>query len=100
MQRLCSVLYVPGARPSALGRAPLVGADVLVFDLEDAVAPDNKARARQLVAARLSTLDVDECFSVVRINGLMTPWGSDDLAMVNAARPRAVLIPKVEAEQD
>ena len=70
---------------------------MLIFDLEDAIAPDAKASARDAVIAALVEGGFGRCERVVRINGLATTWGRDDIAAIRAARPDAVLLPKVDA---
>ena len=90
-----TALYVPGSNVRAVEKAPHLGADVVIFDLEDAVAPDAKAEARRRVAEALAAPAGSE--RVVRVNGLDTPWGAEDLAVAVAARPDAILIPKVSS---
>lgn len=91
-----SVLFMPGSNARALEKAKSLDADVLVFDLEDAVAPDAKAEARKLVGAALSSGEYGHRELVVRINSIDTNWWRDDLAAVGAHHPAAILIPKVE----
>src|SRR5690606_23444658 len=87
-----SLLFVPGARPDRFDKALAAGADAVVIDLEDAVAPADKARARDAVSAWLGPQHA----VVLRINGAETDWFADDLAL--AARPgvAAVMVPKAE----
>ena len=92
-----SVLFMPGSNARALEKAKGIDADTLVFDLEDAVAPDAKAEARELVAAALASGDYGHRELVVRINGTETGWWRDDLAAVGAHGPSAILLPKVES---
>ena len=92
-----SVLFMPGSNPRALEKAKTIDADVLVFDLEDAVAPDAKAEARELVAAALQSGDYGHRELVVRINAVGTDWWREDLAAIGAHKPAAVLLPKVES---
>lgn len=92
-----SVLFMPGSNPRALEKAKNIDADVLVFDLEDAVAPDAKQEARALVAAALQSDDYGHRELVVRINALDTNWWRDDLAAVGPNQPAAILLPKVES---
>jgi citrate lyase subunit beta/citryl-CoA lyase len=92
-----SVLYMPAANPKALEKAKTIPADALIFDLEDAVAPDAKAAARQAAAAAASSGHYGGRELTIRCNGLDTPWGVDDLAAVAAAGPAAVVIPKVSS---
>lgn len=90
-----SVLYMPGSNARALEKARSLPADGLILDLEDAVAPDAKETARQQVteAVKAGGFGAREVF--IRINGLDTPWGSDDLTAAAAATPDAILVPKV-----
>ena len=92
-----SVLYVPGSNARALEKARTLAADALILDLEDAVAPDAKPRARERVCEALRAGGFGRREVAVRVNGLGTPWGEDDLAAVCAAAPDAVLVPKVDS---
>lgn len=92
-----SVLYMPGARARALEKARGLAADALILDLEDAVTPDEKPAARELVAAALAEGGYGARELIVRINGLDTPWGEDDLKVASEAAPDAILVPKVES---
>ena len=91
-----SVLYMPGSKPRALEKARSLPADALILDLEDAVAPAEKPRARELVAEAVAAGGYGGRKLIVRINGLDTEWGADDLARACAAAPDAILLPKVE----
>jgi citrate lyase beta subunit len=95
-----SVLYLPGSRPRALEKARSLAADALILDLEDAVVPAEKVRARDLVAEAVSGGGYGGRKLLIRINGLETAWGGDDLARACAAGPDAILLPKVEAATD
>ncbi|MCP3991825.1 MAG: CoA ester lyase, partial [Actinomycetia bacterium] len=92
-----SVLYMPAANARALEKAKTIPADALIFDLEDAVAPDAKAEARSQAAAAASSGDYGNRELTIRCNGLDTPWGADDLVAAAQAGPGAVVIPKVES---
>jgi citrate lyase subunit beta/citryl-CoA lyase len=92
-----SVLYVPGSNARALEKARTLGADALILDLEDAVAPAAKEEARRLVLAELARGGFGHRELVVRVNGAATEWGEDDLAAVATAGADAVLLPKVES---
>lgn len=92
-----SVLFMPGSNARAMEKAKTIDADVLVFDLEDAVAPEAKEEARALVAAALQSGDYGHRELVVRINALGTDWWRGDLAAVGPHHPAAVLLPKVES---
>lgn len=92
-----SVLYMPGANARALDKARGLDADTLILDLEDAVAPDAKALARQQVAAALRAGGYGRRECVVRVNALDTPWGLDDVRAIAQAGADAVLLPKVQS---
>ena len=92
-----SALYMPGANARALDKARGLDADVLILDLEDAVAPDAKPQARAQVAAALQAGGYGRRECVARINALDTPWGLDDARALAAAGADAVLLPKVES---
>ena len=92
-----SVLYIPGSKERALEKATGLATDAIIFDLEDAVAIDEKPNARKLLAEKLGTLDYGRRAKLVRINALSTPWGADDLDVIAAAKPEAVLLPKVDS---
>ena len=92
-----SALYMPGANTRALEKARGLPADVLILDLEDAVAPDAKAQARANVAAALAQGGYGKRELVLRVNGLATPWGHADLTAAAAMALDAVLLPKVES---
>jgi len=89
-----SVLYMPGSNSRALEKARELPADALILDLEDAVAPEAKAQARDNIVAALKTGFGDREV-MVRINGLDTRWWVDDLNAVIGARPDAILVPKI-----
>jgi citrate lyase subunit beta / citryl-CoA lyase len=90
-----SVLYMPGSNARALEKARELPADGIILDLEDAVAPDAKAQARELIVKSLRDGGYGKREVFVRINGLDTPWWVEDLNAVIAAKPDAVLLPKV-----
>jgi (3S)-malyl-CoA thioesterase len=91
-----SVLYIPGSKERALEKATSLAADAIIFDLEDAVAIDEKARARALLAEMLQTLDYGSRAKLVRINALSSEWGAADLDVIASAAPEAILLPKVD----
>jgi len=93
------VLFMPGSNTRALEKARTLAADVLVLDLEDAVAPEMKLEARTQVAAALRAGGYGHREIVVRVNALSTPWGRDDVAAAAAAGADAILLPKVEAAE-
>ncbi|MBT8474758.1 MAG: CoA ester lyase [Alphaproteobacteria bacterium] len=90
-----SVLYIPGSRERALEKAKTLPVDAIIFDLEDAVAADEKPAARALLADALAAGGYGARAGLVRINGFDTEWGADDLAGIAPARPQAILLPKV-----
>jgi citrate lyase subunit beta/citryl-CoA lyase len=92
-----SVLYMPGSNARALEKARTLPADSLILDLEDAVAPEAKGAARAQVVAAVQAKGFGGREVVVRINGLDTPWGKDDLAAAVVAHPDAILVPKVSS---
>ncbi len=96
-----SVLYIPASKERALEKARDLAVDALIFDLEDAVAPEEKPRARLMLASELATQDFGARWRIVRVNGLDTPWGAADLAAF-AAHPgaEAILVPKVNGPAD
>jgi citrate lyase beta subunit len=94
-----SVLYMPGSNPRALDKARSLAADALILDLEDAVLPSEKPRARELVAEAVETGGYGPRKLVIRINGLATEWGEADLARAARAAPDAVLVPKVDTPE-
>ena len=90
-----SALYMPGSNERALEKAKTIPADALIFDLEDAVAPDAKVMAREQVCAAVKAGGYGGREVVIRVNGLETPWGTDDLIASCEAVPDAILVPKV-----
>jgi (3S)-malyl-CoA thioesterase len=90
-----SVLYIPGSKPRALDKARSLPADAIIFDLEDAVSAEEKPAARALLTETLGAGGYGPRGQIVRINGFDTPWGAEDLATVAAAKPEAILLPKV-----
>jgi len=88
---------MPGSNTRAMAKAGALPADAVIFDLEDAVAPDAKERARGSVCAAARTGGYGLREVVVRVNGLATPWGRADLAAVATSGADAVLLPKVES---
>ena len=96
-----SVLYIPASRERAMEKARELPADAIIFDLEDAVSPEEKPKARGLLAEVLRRDDFGARARIVRVNGLDTPWGAEDLAAF-ADHPGvdAVLVPKVNSAAD
>jgi citrate lyase subunit beta/citryl-CoA lyase len=95
-----SALYMPGSNARALEKAKTLDADVVILDLEDAVAPDLKVEAREQVCAAVRAGGYGSREVVIRINALGTAWGEDDLAAAAEAGPDAVLVPKVSSGDD
>ena len=91
-----SVLYMPGSNARALEKARELPADGLILDLEDAVSPDAKALARGQVCEAVVAGGYGWRELVIRVNGLDTPWGGEDVAAAAKAAPDAILLPKVE----
>ena len=90
-----SVLYMPAANARALEKAKDIAADALIFDLEDAVAPDAKEVAREQAAAAVASGEYGNRELTIRCNGLDTPWGADDITAAAAVGPSAIVVPKV-----
>jgi len=92
-----SVLYMQGSNARAIEKARTLPADGVIIDLEDAVAPDAKPAAREQVAAavRQGGFGTREVF--IRVNGIDTPWHSDDLTAAAQATPDAILVPKISS---
>ncbi|QDC01496.1 CoA ester lyase [Mesorhizobium sp. 8] len=94
-----SALYIPVSNDKALAKAPGLDADVVIFDLEDAVAPADKPAARAKLAAVFAA-PAGRAERVIRINALASEWGADDLAAALACQPDAILLPKVDTARD
>ena len=92
---LRSILYMPAANARALEKARSIPADGIIFDLEDAVAPDAKATAREQACGAATSGLYGNRTLTIRCNGLDTPWGADDIAAASGAGPAAIVIPKV-----
>jgi citrate lyase subunit beta/citryl-CoA lyase len=90
---------MPGANARALEKSRTLPADALIFDLEDAVAPDMKVTARNQVIAAVESGGYGKREIMIRTNGLNTPWGYDDLVAVAKVGTDAVLLPKVESAE-
>ena len=95
-----SVLYIPGSNSRALEKARSLAVDAIIFDLEDAVAPSEKSNARKTLVAELFAGGYGYRQRIVRINGLDTEWGAEDARTLAGADCDAVLLPKVEGEND
>jgi (3S)-malyl-CoA thioesterase len=97
---LRSVLYIPGSKERALEKARTLPADAIIFDLEDAVARDEKAHARSVLVAMLAEGGYGRRMRIVRINALGTDWGRADAEAAAGMDCDAVLVPKVEGPGD
>lgn len=97
---LRSVLYIPGSKPRALDKARGLPADAIIFDLEDAVTPDEKTAARATLADALTQGGYGARMKIIRINGLDTEWGIDDAKAAAAMGADAILLPKVNSPAD
>lgn len=90
-----SALYMPASNQRAIDKARSLPCDVVILDLEDAVAPEAKEEARVNAVRAVEEGGFGERELVIRVNALGTPWAQDDLAAAAAARPDAILAPKV-----
>lgn len=90
-----TMLFLPGNNPNMIMNGGLLGADSIIFDLEDAVAPDQKDAARDLVRSALSTLDFGRCEIIIRINALDTEYWEEDLEEMIPLRPAMIMPTKV-----
>ena len=99
VQVLRSVLYMPSSNERALEKAKSLPADAIIFDLEDAVAPDAKEAARENAVAAAGSGEYGRRYLTIRCNGLDTPWGADDLAAAATAGASAVVVPKVSGAE-
>lgn len=91
-----SVLYVPADRPRAMTKAETLDCDAIIFDLEDAVAPEQKDAAREALRAHFKAHPSSDKERAIRINALSTPWGTEDFLAARAVLPDAILVPKVD----
>jgi citrate lyase subunit beta/citryl-CoA lyase len=95
-----SLLFMPGSNPRALEKGRNLPADGLILDLEDSVAPDAKATARELIAQAIAAKGFGRREILIRINALDSPWWIDDIAMAAKARPDGILVPKISSVED
>jgi citrate lyase subunit beta/citryl-CoA lyase len=94
-----SVLYMPGSNAKALEKAKTLPVDGLILDLEDSVAPDAKAEAREAVCAAAASGAYGRRELTIRVNAADTEWHADDLAAACAAGPDAIVVPKVDSAE-
>jgi citrate lyase subunit beta / citryl-CoA lyase len=95
-----SLLFMPGSNARALEKGRNLPADGLILDLEDSVAPESKAKAREQIAQAIGAKAYGRREVLIRINGLDTPWWSEDLAMAAKAGPDGILVPKASGAQE
>ena len=95
-----SLLFMPGSNARALEKARNLAADGIILDLEDSVAPDAKALARDQIAKAISAGGFGKREVLIRVNSLDTPWWIDDIGMAAKARPDGVLVPKISTVAD
>src|SRR3954471_11080049 len=95
-----SLLFLPGSHPRALEKARTLAADGIILDLEDAVAPDAKAMARDQIAQAVAAKGFGKREVLIRINALDTPWWIDDITMAGKAKPDGILVPKISTVAD
>ncbi len=95
-----SCLYTPGINAKAMEKGKSLPADIIMLDLEDAVAPDLKEEARDMVANMIQSNPYGKREIIIRMNEFASPWGKDDLTMINDVRPDGALVPKVQSAQD
>lgn len=91
-----SALYLPASNARAIAKARTLACDVVILDLEDAVAPDAKSLARDQAVAAVGEGGFSEREVVIRVNGLDTEWGRDDMRAVAQFGPDAIVVPKVD----
>ena len=95
-----SLLFLPGNNPNMLINGNCLGADAVIFDLEDAVAPAEKDAARLLVRNTMRYMDFRGCEIIVRINAVDTPYWQADLRTILPEKPSVILLPKAGTPQD
>lgn len=95
-----AVLYVPASNPKALAKVPGLSADAVIFDLEDAVAPEQKEAAREALRLHFREHREASFERIIRINALSGEWGAEDLLAARGCRPDGILLPKVDGPGD
>ena len=95
-----SMLFLPGNNPNLLINGNCLGADAVIFDLEDAVSPTEKDAARILVRNTLRYMDFRGCEQIVRINSIDTPYWQKDIDEILPYKPSLILLPKTGSEAD
>ena len=97
---LRSVLYMPSSNEKALEKAKTLPIDGVIFDLEDAVAPDAKPAARVAAAAAVASGDYGNRTLTIRVNSIGTEWHDDDIVAAAQAGPAGVVVPKVNSADE
>jgi len=95
-----SVLYVPAGNARAVAKARTLAADVVILDLEDAVAPADKVAARIAAVAAIGSGGWEACEVLVRVNGVGTPWSDEDFLAARAAGAAGIVVPKIDSLAD
>jgi len=95
-----AVLYVPASNEKAIAKVPSLGCDAVIFDLEDAVAPEEKPAARERLRGWFKNRPAGSPECVIRINPLASEWGTEDLLAARACVPDAILVPKINTPRD
>ncbi len=95
-----SCLYMPGSNARAMEKAKAIAADCIILDLEDAVAPEVKAEARQAACDMVAARPFGHRETVIRINAPGSEWGRDDLMAAVRAGPDAILVPKITSADE
>ena len=95
-----SLLFMPGSNARALEKARNLPADGIILDLEDSVAPDAKAMARDQIAQAIAAGGFGRREVLIRVNALDSPWWIDDVTMAGKARPDGILVPKISSVKD
>jgi len=95
-----SALYLPASNAKAIAKARTLPCDIVILDLEDAVAPEMKDEARDAAVAAVNEGGFGHREVAIRANGLDTPWGAADLAAIAGSLADAVVVPKVNGPQD
>ena len=95
-----SLLFMPGSNARALEKARNLPADGIILDLEDSVAPDAKAMARDQIAQAIAEKGFGKREVLIRVNALDSPWWIDDVTMAGKAAPDGILVPKISSVKD
>src|SRR3954454_17348318 len=90
-----SVLYMPGSNTRAIEKARTLPVDAVILDLEDSISPEAKSAAREQVVDAVTAGGFGPREVFIRVNGIDTPWHTDDLMAAIQAAPDAILLPKI-----